>query len=113
MEKEEIRSNGKLSGELKLIIPELPVSNFEETEKILGELKVIGEEWKQLIKEMKSAKQLPATYYLKFSRFVEYMGVGRPAAEKIARAAGAKVWIDNVQLINVLKVHEYLDSINQ
>lgn len=82
-------------------------------DELLAELKNVTEQWKQLLQELKTTKQLPATYYLKFSQFVEYMGLGRTTADKIVKAAEAKVWIDNVQMVNVVKVHEYLDSINE
>ncbi len=80
---------------------------------LLVELKSITEEWRQLLEESKRTKQLPATYYMKLPKFAKYMNLGRETAEKIAKAAEAKVWIDNVQMINVVKVHEYLDSINE
>lgn len=82
-------------------------------DELLAELKSITEEWKQLLDELKSTKQLPPTYYMKLPQFTKYMNVGRDTAEKIAKAAEAKVWIDGVQMINVIKIHEYLDSINQ
>lgn len=85
------------------------ISNDE----LLSELKSITEEWRQLLEESKRTKQLPATYYMKFSSFVKYMNIGRDTAKKIVRAAEAIVWIDKVQMINVAKVHEYLDSINE
>lgn len=82
-------------------------------DELLIELHKVTERWEQILNELDTKKELPATYYLKAPEFAKYMSVGRQTAQKIAMDARARVWIGNVQMINIVKVHEYLDSINE
>lgn len=82
-------------------------------DELLMELRNVTEEWKKLLQDMKTTKKLPATYYLKFPVFMEYMGIGQSTAKKLVKAAEAMAWIDGTQMVNVIKVHKYLDSINE
>lgn len=82
-------------------------------DELLMELENVTERWKEMLEELESKRQLPATYYLKFKEFAKYMGVGDRAAKTMAEEAKAKAWIGGVQMVNVIKVHAYLDSINE